>query len=69
MKARNSIKISIFILYSLILVILGSFFYKYKTYIDFYFDSPLEARYLMDDVHNKNFVFDVFRYVERRMMK
>lgn len=62
MKVLNSIKIAIFILYSLILIIFGSFFYNYKTYIDFYLDSPLEAKYLMNDVHNKNFVFDVFRY-------
>ena len=62
MKVQNSIKICFFILYSFFLIFVGSFFYKYKTSIAFYVDPPLEAEYLMNDVHSESFVFNVFQY-------
>lgn len=62
MKIQNSMKICFFILYSFFLMFVGAFLYKYKTCIAFNIDPPLEAEYLINDVHSENFVFNVFRY-------
>lgn len=55
-----------FIIYILIYTIgvfcVGYYTYSIKNKLEFWFDEPLEATYIGNDVEKEEFIFEVFRY-------